>query len=431
MKEFLKLGFLAAAASFIPGARASILILLVGDAYGNEAAATLGLSAQFLAITLVAVVGLSISTVFKFKTLTPPRTVSDVAQESGSIAFAGATLVFLVAILGGALIPLMSAGIVIAQFAPYWYISIISLLAAVFSSWQAGLLQARNADSRLFQINSVSAAVAVGLAVVITIFVPDEASLALACIAITNAVVDVVALVSRSKAVRTVWGTELAGLWKQSCRIFWSAKRITFQKLPAVSKATADGLILMLVFLTAGLVATRSDVGAGAAVLMAVALMRSLVLPLKQLGLVGGRLAMTAGRNRIHAVRPMILFVAALMALGAAALIVLKLLSLLPSHISMTLVYLLALQLLMEPITGFLFAAMKIMYKPDFAMKALLSISGLFTIPCILLLSLLDRATPELIWAVLLAARTVFGITVVNAVRRIQVFNEGRPAGLR
>jgi len=419
VKEFLKLGSLAAAATFLPGLRASLLLILVGAAYGSTAATTLGLSAQFLALTIVAVVGLSITTLFRIRRMGAGDKVSDIAVNSGSTAFAGALLIVIVAIISGALIPIVLSDIDAKQFLPYWYISIVSLVAVIFSSWQTGLLQARNADSKVLKIGLISAAASVGSAVVIVQALADDPVLALSLIAISNALIDVITLVSRSRAVGVVWGVELDGTWGRAFKIFWSHKVKAMRTLPEVAKATADGLILMMVFLTAGLVATWHDVEAGAAVLTAVALMRSLVLPLKQFGMVGGRLAVGAGPEKALLLRSMTMVVSAILLAGAGVLVALKVLMILPPTISTTLVVLLALQLLLEPVTGFLFASMKIIHKPDFAMVQLFRISILFTIPGLVVLAVLGLVTPELVWTVLLSARVIFAIVVVLAVKKI------------
>ncbi|MFD1847486.1 hypothetical protein [Arthrobacter flavus] len=420
MKKFLTLGSLAAATTLIPGLRAFVLLVLVQAAYGSAAAVTLGVSVQLLGITLVSVVGLSITTVFRVKRSKSPESARAVAVDTGSLAFAGASVVVTVAIVLGALIPLVLHEIDHVQFLSYWYISILSLVTYVFTAWQTGLLQAKNADSHGFRITAVTSLASVVGAFTITQTIESPWQ-ALPLIAFLNFSFDLCALYLRTRSVRSVWGSTTDGLWNAAIQTFLANAPATFKKLPGVARATLDGLILMFVFFIAGLVASWQDAGIGAAVLAVIAFMRTLVLPLKQFGMVAGRLNLTSGDSKPTSMPRMLGIVTLLLTAGAMILVVLYQLDVFPPGVSALLIALIIAQLALEPISGFLFASMKIMVRPDFAMKPLYFISLLFTIPALLIIGFTGYSSAEAVWAVLLLARVAFSFSVLVLYRRARL----------
>ena len=180
--------------------------------------------------------------------------------------------------------------------------------------------------------------------------------------------------------------------------------------------AGADGLVYMTIFLLATTVATRSSVTSGAAVAIAVAVMRLLIIPIKQLGLVGGRLiaqgAFESPRTGLRTIR-----VTASFACIVAALFVLTW-GAVPGDMPMSLAVLLAVQLLIEPVAGVQFAVLKVAVGPE-AGVALLLICYWIAAPALLIgAALLGLDEPWMIWIVLLAVRLAFAAGVAQITKR-------------
>lgn len=180
--------------------------------------------------------------------------------------------------------------------------------------------------------------------------------------------------------------------------------------------AGADGVVYMTVFFLATIVATRYSLESGAVIALAVSIMRLLIIPIKQLGLVGGRLLaqgrFDTARDGLRTIR-----VTAALACTAAALIVIVW-GAVPSDLPLPLAILLAAQLLIEPVAGVQFAALKIAVGPAAGVRLLLVCYWLVAPSLLLLIAVLGRGEPWLIWSALLAVRLVFAAGVARITSR-------------
>lgn len=170
------------------------------------------------------------------------------------------------------------------------------------------------------------------------------------------------------------------------------------------AQAGADGLVYMVTFFVATTVAARYSPSAGADIAAAVAVMRLIIIPVKQLGLVGGRMSLSTPDELSlltvakATIAPCAIAAAALLAWATSTL----------GTLPLTLCLLLALQLLLEPFAGVLFAAVKVAQGPARGTWLLIGLYVLAVIPILAALGVAGLGAPVLIWAVLLTARALF-----------------------
>ncbi|MEZ7130507.1 hypothetical protein ACBR40_34685 [Nonomuraea sp. AD125B] len=187
----------------------------------------------------------------------------------------------------------------------------------------------------------------------------------------------------------------------------------------------SDGLIMMGSFALITLAAAQVDNETAMTVTALISLMRTIIIPLKSYGLVGGRMAMAPG----HGLRPdqrVNLYAAVI----AGLLLPLSLTMIFAPDAMLHLIGLEAAsgpavlavrlagaQLLLEPITGFGAAALKILVGPSAAMTALLISMAGVALPVVAVLLVSADLSVASIWGALLAARICFALQVLRRYR--------------
>lgn len=194
-----------------------------------------------------------------------------------------------------------------------------------------------------------------------------------------------------------------------------------FGRLPASARragiavrlaAGADGVVYMTVFLVATIVATRYALESGALIALAVSVMRLLIVPIKQLGLVGGRL-LAQGKFGDPRIGLRTIQITAAYACMAAALAVVVW-GAVPSDLPILLGCLLAAQLLIEPVAGVQFAALKIAIGPAAGVRLLLVCYWVIAPLLLVLIAAFGIGEAWVIWTALLAVRIVFAVGVAR-----------------
>ncbi len=414
VKDFLTRGSAAALSAFIPSVRPALILAIFMAFYGDEVQATVGLTASYFGIAFVVTAGFTVAAVFALA-----KHVSSPVSDCGPILVgefrvgsAAAVVLSVLAVIAGLLLPPI-IGVEAALFYAFWFTSIGSLLIMPFGATLSGTFQARNRDleNLLLSVGAtliqLGAALAVGLAGASPLH-------AVLTVGLTGFACDLLALLYRSVFLDRSHGLG-ARLVLAGIREFLAKPLLAVRQFPDRTKGALDGLILMTVFTVAGTVATQNSARDGAIVVTVVAILRSFVIPLKQYGLVGGRLIRqreALGEDAVRNFRVLALISFAILAATALSFVVLRASTTAFSSIPWLIVLLMVAQLCAEPITGFGFAAHKILSAPSFGVKALAIISFCVTIPVLLVLPSINVATAEVIWLAVFGSRVLFATAI-------------------
>ncbi|MBH0023925.1 hypothetical protein [Salinibacterium sp. SWN248] len=401
--------------AFIPSVRPVLILGILVVSYDASVQTVVGLTGTYFGLALVLVAGFTVSAIFRLSRLKNESVEALRAPitEEFRLASGAAVSLGVFAAAGGFLLPLVLS-VDPVLFRTYWFGAALSLLILPFSATLLGVYQTRNRDGENLAIAVTAALFQVLVAV--SVVAAELSSLnAVLVIGVSGVVSDVGALVYRLKRLGFEEGTTRLVL-ADSVRLFVASPIHAIRELPSRLKPALDGLVLMTVFTVAGTVAAASGPRDGAVVVLVVALMRAVVIPLKQFGLVGGRLIAQAGGtladDRARFLQLTAIATGILVSIAASLLVVRAIatpLSLIPWMI----VSMMALQLCMEPVTGFGFGAQKVLTSPTFGLKSLVVISLGLTIPALLTLWLLGLGSAESIWAVVFLGRLVFFSSLV------------------
>lgn len=202
---------------------------------------------------------------------------------------------------------------------------------------------------------------------------------------------------------------------------FASRPRRAFRGVPRTAAGGYDGIVLLSAFAVVSQLAFHVSPLTGAVTVTAIAFLRSIVVPLKSVGLVGGRLVVqgSAG-NTIDAslIRRVIGAVACLL-VPAGAVIALApwplqhLLGLPPGPDVELVIRLVGVQLMLEPVTGVGSAMLKIIVKPTTVLLPLVLCMWGFALPMISISTAMHASSLLSIWTILLTARIAFCVCVL------------------
>ncbi|MDB1086758.1 hypothetical protein PJ985_04155 [Streptomyces sp. ACA25] len=217
---------------------------------------------------------------------------------------------------------------------------------------------------------------------------------------------------------RTRLRTALRAGRRQLC----TAPRVHLRRLPSLAAGTMDGLVMMSSFLVIVLAANQVSAATAAVTAMLVNVARTLIVPLKQFGIVGGRLARSAEAPEGTEQRLRLYTTCVTLLLAPFAVVLL----LFPSVVSglaggafahpdaETVIRLLGAQLLFEGITGFGASALKILLSPGASLPYLAAVMYGLVVPLILALAVTGHLTLILLWTVMLGGRIAFAAAVVR-----------------
>lgn len=186
----------------------------------------------------------------------------------------------------------------------------------------------------------------------------------------------------------------------------------------------SDGLIIMGSFAVIATLASRISPEAGAITATLISVIRTLVVPLKQYGIVAGRLTKAAGTSTaLHPSNRMRLFIsmiaAVMIPVGLVCIFLPHLIASAvgitdPSMAALLVVRIAGVQLIIEPMAGFASAALKILTVPSAAMRPLIIAMFGIALPVMAILFISGYLTLPAIWLVLLVARLVFCAQVIR-----------------
>lgn len=474
--NYVARSFTAALSSFISFSAAFFVLLVTRAHYGTDFAITIGAVGSVFGLISVASAGFTVHTLMSsakpFGALRAARESAGSSTSAGSDGSAGSaesvqagvdsaraelrslvvaefrpaltmTAIVAVAALALSLWGPHIFGVSSEYFYPYWWPYLVVLLLGPLTAVIAGLTQSAAQDGFGLWVSVLSTGLTVASAIV-GIVIGLDAHIALALIGVTSVAVRLLTVAMRLSRLRRFRIGIMAGLW-QAARPGrargqgWTA----FSPLPAFL-TTIDGFVFLLTYTVAISVASHHSPADGAMVALIVSLMRALIVPIKQLGIVGGRMsrqsrlspAETAGTAESSPVGEVtgtaeatgslvrrtdlrvVTFSSSVVTTSAGVLALILMLTGV-IHISpLPLMLLVTAQVLCEPWAGILFSFLKVASGPKLGLSALVvSYLGLGVLG-LLVIGLAGHGEAVTVWAWMVVIRLVFMGFMVRPTRR-------------
>lgn len=388
----------------------SFILLAVALATGRtDFAAIIGTTATISGLGTLINVGVGIGTLRDLgQARTDPVRIADAI--AGNLRLASAVSVIVVAISAAAGVALTYAspsGSVLAV--ALWVALVVQLPANILSSHTSVLAAAfqhlgREKDNLTITLTRSLIGLALGLAVVLLIPSPILA------IALQSALASLMVI---------------AMLWERRRRLLRAGVHVRILRTPDFALRrigdrilnSLDGAVFMVLFMVAQLVAASISVEVAAQVAAGVALCRTIIIPLKMIGQTAGRMTLQdrarEPRYRVASYGVVGIFVVPL----ALSLILLSAFGLSPVG-DPVLGLLIALQLLLEPFSGSLFAYMKVTFGATAGLLGLI-LTYLVLAPAALLICRVIAPSAVGLWAALLLVRLLFSVANLAALRTL------------
>lgn len=257
--------------------------------------------------------------------------------------------------------------------------------------------------------------IGVGLTLLGVLLSPSS-ELALLAVGFSGVIADAWGFIRRHRSL----GPADRGIIQAGLTRFLARPTRAFRSVLPVAAGGYDGVVLLVAFTVVSQLALQVNPLTGAVTVTVIAFIRSIVIPLKSVGLVGGRLIVQnsrAGdidrrlvRRAIRAVAYILVPFGALIALAPEP--VQHLLGLPTGPDVEFVVRLMGVQLMLEPVTGVGSAMLKVIVKPTTVLLPLTLCMWGFAVPAIAISAAINALSLLSIWTVLIAARVAFGICV-------------------
>ena len=397
---------------------ASFALLAVALATGrDDFAAIVGTTATISGFGALINVGVGIGTLRDLaRARTDPALITSAIASNLRLASAVSFLVIAIGAAAGLALGAASPGDSVLVGA-LWVALAVQLPANVLSSHTSVLTAAfqhlgREKDNLTITLTRSLIGLALGLGVVL--FVPDPL-LAIALQSALASLMVIAMLVERRRRLAGV-GVRVRLLLAPD----FSARRIGDRILNSL-----DGAVFMALFMVAQMIAASISVGVAAQVAAGVALCRTIIIPLKMVGQTAGRMSLQDPGKDAR-------YVGA--SLGAIALFVvpISVILLLSSALGAspvgdaTLSALIAVQLLLEPFAGSLFAYLKVVFGAKAGLLGLL-LTYLVLAPIALVVCRFVAPDAAALWTCLVLVRLVFSVSNLAALRsRSRLARRGR-----
>jgi len=412
--DFVSRGTKMALALFLPGAKVLIFFFTLSS-YAPEVPASYGSSLSLLLVILALATAYQILVVSRLRR----ETLLGGGEKQATLAaviLAGSVLLAVAALAVGvgALVFQHSPALFAAYYAAYLPAIVISpLLSAA-----GGVLVVTGQEGvrlRTSVENFVGYAL---LATAVSLWQPAPV-LALAVIGAGCSLIDFGTL------FRTVLRTEPAARRAVVQAVRAGARRMfsgpVLRSVPGSFSGSFDVLVLVVTFAVVAQIATSLPAAQAAATVTFITVIRTLVVPLKAYGMVGGRLLRAApGTPRDHGHRVRVYTVSIALLLWPIALLFLVgpvpiagLLGLEQDPVVIWGLRLVGLQLLLEPWAGFLSSVLKIVVAPHATVRSLVLLLWCTAVPVIVLLALTGLLDLLSLWLTLVAARAGFALSTV------------------
>lgn len=443
--DYVRRASMSAFGAFISFSGSFFVIIVTREHYGSDFTITVASVGAVFGLISVASAGFSVHTLMttaKSFGILRSDSADDEAKAKASSALRSATTaefrpaITMILLIGAAAVLLSLFGPQLfavdpGYFYPYWWPYLLILLAGPFVAVVSGLTQAAAQDGFGLWVSILSTGLTVASAV-IGMAIGLDAPVALTVIGLTSLVVQSLNLALRLKRLlRFRIGIITAA--RNAFAGFAEAGRTAFSPIPQFL-STVDGFVFMLTFTTAISVAAHHSQADGEMVAIIVSLLRSLIVPTKQLGIIGGRMSKqgTLGRpspqddNSSAEVDPALVrrlnlrtvqFSAATITTVTAAVALVLMVTGVVHVAPILIVVLVTAQLLLEPWAGILFSFLKVASGPKAGLVALIvSYVGL-GLGGLALIAIVDLGGIVVIWSWLFVVRLVFIVLTVRAAK--------------
>lgn len=404
-----------AAATSAPMVSSLIAVLVFQRKFGESGVLTLGMAGNIVGILVALSAGCMVLAVRTFAKLR--ATKKEVHEfrdafhrENQSAYLVSAVSLLLVLVLSltvplGASIPTASLHVYMLAVTPWLLIFPLTQVAY-------GVLQAFGKERAVLHA-SLTVLVLQLLGVLLVVQSFDELNHALIAAGLIQSTVALGVFLYRLILVRNLLGGSLQGTFAPQGTLS------RFSSVPDRVMAGSDGLIYMGTFAAATYLASVESVEDGALVALVISYMRLVVIPLKQFGLVGGRMVLqkkgTGGLSSSDVRRAV-----RLPCLGAGVIVAVLSLVLLPEDVGYVIAALTFVQLAMEPYSGVSYALGKVVYGPR-KLHTHLVVLYLVVLPVLwLCVFLLDVNSGLTIWSTLFLVRCLMTLTLSVHVNRIE-----------
>lgn len=432
-RDFALRGFVLGAGSFIPGA-GGLIVLTALERFGDDATAGYGFALSISGLAAVLCSGHGIATVSRMSRSiaaneSPSRQRLIFGELVATALAATASLLILGALIGAVAIVASDVDqpTFAAAFVPLLIGSLLLPVGQAIAGWQ----EVRGEDVRTVQYTLESTIISVSVSLTIAAVCPNPLVVVASC-GIASTLGGLFAVVRSARRLRPVArGTlRLGWAWLRA------RPRESFAAVPRVGAASWDGIVLATTFAVTIQIAINVDAATGATTAILVAALRTLIIPIKAVGILAGRLIRLRARaleDEPQLLRSLLLIVSLATTPVGVLMIVL------PAQISEVLgialsdgarlaVVLAGTQVLLEPAIGFASAAVKILIRPAAMLAQLTLILWGVTVPAMLAMRWLGELNVVTLWAVLLSARMLFGaLVVLHALRWAGAVSKSTP----
>lgn len=411
---------MVAAGVFLAGVRMLILLVLLGR-FGDSVVGSFGYAQNVYGIVAVLCAGHGIAVMAALAGSSPAGSNPARARLLPILttAWASTALLVLLALLFGATSVLVLP-VHVPIFAAAYLAATTSAVFLPLAQSFTGLQQVRGHEYRSLLHTVEGFVISVGLGGA-GVLLASDAVFAVTAIGLGCFFGDLWSTARRYMSVRG----EVRGLPTAALRVFLSAPKTALARVPRTAAGGYDGLILMTSFIVVSQVAVSHGAATGAATVTLIAAVRTIVVPLKSFGIVGGRLIRSQTSDPMTTARLFWLLVRvgaiAIAPLGLVCLIVpaapIALLQLESTSDVEFAVRLVGGQLLLEPLTGLGAAMLKVIVKPTALLLPLATSLLGWALPATLALNALSDLTVAGIWTILLIGRIGFAAFLIRAAR--------------
>lgn len=405
---------------FLSNLRVALVLLLLGTSYGADVRASVALGGAVLGLAAVAASGF-VPTTVRSATLALKRAEGNaplretVAREVQ--AALGAALVLVV--VGCATVGVAAAaGATMRLFALYAAAAMLGLVLAPLRFVISGAFQALHKDGRNLAATIIGSVVQVAIAGIVSALPLSDA----AAVGVLGGSVSLISLgscITRTMLLYRLGALELGSIPSGLAQVL-THPHSAYRGLIERAAASVDGIVFVTFFTATMFIATAYDAHSGAVVGLTVTVMRSIIVPLKQFGLVGGRFVLASqGKPNSITLGTIQRSCGALLLVGAAILLGLRGLTPILDQIPWVVLILMVVQLILEPWAGMLYAYTKVVHSAYTGLPALFISYAAIGLPALAVVMIAGAATPLAIWLVLLATRVLFVGLQLYTVRSI------------
>jgi len=405
----------------LPGIKWLVILAILGS-ISPAAVTAFGLAQTIYGLALALTSGLTIATIGALTrrrgaTLDRRDTTAQTASMLAVARVSTVALLTLVALTGSVLVIALDGPTALLLTASY--VGLV-LSCAVVPWYQviAGVLQVAGRERVTLKISMASVAASLALAAAARAITSDPLTL-VTVVGVTTSLCELVGAAASRHAARDLLD------WRGAGRVASTALRLdlrqTIGRLPSAIAPSLDVLPLMTTFAVATYVASTASVEAGAATATVIALLRTLIVPLKAFGVVAGRLTRVYSTSPVSEVRECArivgLLLVASITTGALVIILRGPLAAvlgLPDAVSSTILFFAGAQLMLEAVTGVGNTMLKVLVAPTTLLAEISIVMWGLALPALALVAH-SGASAELVWTVLLGARLVFATLVLLA----------------